>query len=245
LGPNLTQDAGLGGCNTCTPIVTVNNPAGTVTKDIEYYTLGHYSKYVLPGALRIYSSNANGIVSVAFENPDSSKALIAFNNSSASQNFIVQWGTYSFSYTLPSLAAATFTWTGTQTGTPTLPATSEIQGSSYSSESGLQTETTSDTTGGYDLGYITNGANAVYNNVDFGKSVSQVSVREASDTSGATATFYLDSPTGTPIATVTLPGTGGWQIWQTVTASVTGASGVHNLYVVFTSGANLNWFQFQ
>ena len=244
LGPNLTQNAGLGGCNTCTPIVTVNNQTGAVTKDVEYYTLGHYSKYVLPGALRIYSSNANGIDSVAFENPDGSKALIAFNTS-ASQNFIVQWGTYSFPYTLPSLAAATFTWTGTQTGTPTLPAKSEIQGSSYSSESGLQTETTSDTTGGYDLGYITNGANAVYNNVDFGTSVSQVSVREASDTSGATATFYLDSPTGTPIATVTLPGTGGWQIWQTVTASVSGASGVHNLYIVFTSGANLNWFQFQ
>lgn len=245
LGPDLTQMGLGGGCNTCTPIVTVNSQTGAVTKDIEYYTLGQYSKYVLPGAVRIYSSNANGIVSVAFKNPDSSKALIAFNNSAASQTFKVQWGTFLFPYTLPSLAAATFTWTGTQTGTPTIPATTQIQGSSYSSESGLQTETTSDTTGGYDLGYITNGAYAVYNNVNFGNSVSQVSVREASDTNGATATFYLDNLNGTPIATVTLPGTGGWQNWQTVTASVTGASGGHNLYVVFTSGANMNWFQFQ
>src|SRR6185312_11719946 len=61
LGPNLTQDAGLGGCNTCTPIVTVNSKTGAVTKDIEYYTLGHYSKYVLPGAVRIYSSNTPDI----------------------------------------------------------------------------------------------------------------------------------------------------------------------------------------
>jgi O-glycosyl hydrolase len=33
LGPNLTQNAGLGGCNTCTPIVTVNSTTGAVTKD--------------------------------------------------------------------------------------------------------------------------------------------------------------------------------------------------------------------
>ena len=247
LGPNLTQDvAGLGGCNTCTPIVTVNSQTGAITKDIEYYTLGHYSKYVLPGAVRVYSSNANGIVSVAFKNPDGSKALIAFNNSAGSQSFKVQWGTQSFAYTLPSLAAATFTWAGTQTGTPTTPAASVIQGSSYTNESGLQTETTSDTTGGYDLGYISTGAYAFYNNVDFGSSVTKVNVREASgSSSGATATFYLDSPSGTPIATVTLPDTGGWQNWQTVSASVSGASGVHNVYVVFTSGANMNWFQFQ
>jgi glucosylceramidase len=240
LGPNLTQNAGLGGCNTCTPIVTVNSQTGAITKDIEYYTLGHYSKYVLPGAVRIYSSNANGIDNVAFANPDGSKALVAFNNTSSAQTFTVQWGTQSFSYTLPGFAAATFTWSGTQTGTPTLPAASQIQASSYSSESGLQTEATSDTTGGYDLGYLTNGAYAVYKNVDFGSTVTKVNIRAASAYTGATATFYLDSPSGSPIATVTLPATGGWQSWKTVSASVSGGSGVHDLYVVFTSGANVN-----
>ena len=245
LGPNLTQDAGLGGCNTCTPLVTVNSTTGAVTKDIEFYTLGQYSKYVLPGAVRIYSSNANGIVTVAFKNSDGSKVLVAFNNTSASNSFRVQWGTQSFPYTLPAMSAATFTWTGTQAGTGALPATGEIQASSYTSETGLQTEATSDTTGGYDLGYLTNGATAIYKNVDFGTGVTQVNVREASAGSSATAKFYLDSTASTPIATVTLPVTGGWQTWQTVSAPVTGASGVHTLYVVFTSGANVNWYQFQ
>ena len=246
LGPDLTQDvAGLGGCNTCTPLVTVNSKTGAVTKDIEYYTLGHYSKYVLPGARRIFSSNANGIDTVAFENPDGSKALIAFNNTTAGNSFWVQWGSQAFQYTLASHAAATYSWSGAQSGTPAIPATSEIQASSYSSENGLETETTSDSTGGYDLGYLTNGAYAVYNNVDFGNGVSKVNVRTASAGSGATATFYLDRPTGTPIATVTLPVTSGWQNWQTVSANVTGASGIHTLYVVFTSGANVNWYQFQ
>jgi len=250
LGPNLTQNAGLGGCNTCTPIVTVNSVTGAATKDIEFYTLGHYSKYVLPGAVRIYTSNTPAIASVAFENPDGSMALIAYNSSTASQSFQVQWGTQSFSYTLPATAAATFTWTGTQSGsTPPIAATAQIQGSSFSSESGLETETTGDSTGEYDLGYLTPGGYAVYENVDFGASVSKVNVRTASGGVGGTATFYLDSMTTTPIATATLPVTSGWQIWTTVTAPVTGASGVHTLYVVFggatSSIANVNWFQFQ
>jgi glucosylceramidase len=245
LGPDLTQDAGLGGCNTCTPLVTVNSSTGAVTKDVEYYTMGHFSKYVLPGAKRIYSSNSNGLVSVAFINPDGSKALFAFNNSVNSTTFTVQWGTMAFPYTLQAMGAATFTWTGAQPGTPTIPATSMIQGSSYSTQTGLQTETTSDTTGGYDLGYVSNGATAIYDNIDFGTSVTKVSVQSASSSTASTATFYLDSTSTTPIATVTLPVTGGWQTWQKVTANVTGATGVHNLYVVFTSGSNVSWFQFQ
>jgi glucosylceramidase len=250
LGPDLTQNAGLGGCNTCTPIVTVNSQTGAVTKDIEFYTLGHYSKYVLPGAVRIYSSNTPAIASVAFENPDGSTALIAYNSSASSQSFQVQWGTESFLYTLPATAAVTFTWTGTQTGsTPPIAATAQIQGSSFSTESGLETETTGDSTGEYDLGYLTPGAYAVYKNVDFGASASKVNVRTASGGSGGTATFYLDSMTGTPIATANLPATGGWQTWTNVTAPVSGASGVHTLYVVFGGAAgsiaNFNWFQFQ
>jgi glucosylceramidase len=253
LGPNLTQDAGLGGCNTCTPIVTVNSSTGDITYDIEYYTLGHYSKYVLPGAVRIYSSNTPAIASAAFLNPDGSTALIAYNSTSSSQTFNVQWGSgLGFSYTLPSLSAATFTWTGSQSGAPITSATAQIQGSSYSNQSGLETENTGDTTGEYDLGYLTTGSWVVYNNVDFGSSgsIGTVNVRTASAGNGGTATFYLDSITSTPIATVSLPVTGGWQTWQTVSGTVTGASGVHNLYVVFTGGgttdsiSNVNWFQF-
>jgi len=254
LGPNLTQDAGLGGCDTCTPIVTVNSNTGDITYDIEYYTLGQYSKFVLPGAVRIYSSNTPNLASVAFQNPDGSIALVVYNNTTTAQSFQVQWGaTQAFSYTMPALAAATFTWSGTQTGTPTVAATAEMQGSSYSQESGLETEDTGDSTGNYDLGYLTAGAYVYFPNVDFGSggSITSVNVRTASDGNGGTASFYLDSMTGTPIATVNLPVTGGWQTWQTVSAPVSSVSGVHNLYVVFSGGgttdsiSNVNWFQFQ
>ena len=249
LGPNLTElNTGMGGCATCTPIVTVNSSTGIVTKNVEYYTLGHYSKYVLPGATRIYSSNNASVASVAFRNPDGSKALIAFNNQNTSQVFQVQWGTQSFSYTLPSLAAATFTWTGAQAGIPRTPATWQIEGSSYSSEAGLETEPTGDSTGAYDLGYVSPGSYAIYKNVDFGTSVSGVSVRTASGGRGGTLEFHLGSVGGPLIGTATLPVTGGWQSWETVSAGVTGASGVHDLFIVFQGSSagisNVNWFQF-
>jgi glucosylceramidase len=266
------QGPHTGGCSTCTPIVTVNSTSGNITYGTEFYTMGEFSKYVLPGANRVYSSNALGIVTAAFVNPDNSSALVAFNDSSQSQVFEVQWGTQSFTYTLPALAAATFTWSGTQSaGTPayTVSATSQIMASSFNSTAGdntagnyltwgLETELTSDTNGGYDVGYSNDGDYAVYKNVDFGSGVSTVTARLAclggsgGGNCGGTLEFHLDSSTGTLVASVTVPSTGGWETWQTTPASsVTGASGVHDLYVVFKAPAsgtaslgNLNWFQF-
>jgi glucosylceramidase len=248
-GPNLKQLGGsFGGCATCDPLVTVNSSTGAVTKDIEFYTLGQYSKYILPGAIRIWSSNTPTIVSSAFINPDGTRALVAFNDASTSQTFQVQWGLQNFSYTLPGLGAATFTWSGTQVGKPAINATQQIQGASYSSQTGLEVEAASDATGNYDLGYVTNGATAVYNNVDFGSAITKVNVRTASGGNGGTLEFHLDSATGMLLGTATLPVTGGYQTWQTVTAPIVGASGVHTLYLVFHGSggiANLNWFQFQ
>ncbi|HUK91811.1 MAG TPA: carbohydrate-binding protein, partial [Blastocatellia bacterium] len=54
--------------------------------------------------------------------------------------------------------------------------------------------------------------------------------------------------TGPLVATVNVPITGGWQTWTTVTAPVSGASGVNDVYLVFqgtTSIGNINWFQFK
>lgn len=132
-------------------------------------------------------------------------------------------------------------------------ARSQIQASSFNSTSGLQTENTSDTNGGYDVGYADDGDYAVYRNVDFGSGVTGVSARLACDAGncGGTLEFHLDSAAGPLAASVTIPATGGWQTWTTVSGTASGPSGAHDLYVVFkrpASGAiglgNLNWFQF-
>jgi glucosylceramidase len=244
-----------GGCGDCTPLITVNEGSGAVTYNIDYYTLGHFSKFVLPGAVRIYSSNAPRIVSAAFMNPRGTEVLVAYNDSSSSQTFQVTSHGRSFVYTLPALAGATFMWTPESGArnriSPSISAVSQqIQASSYNDMYGLQTETTSDTDGGYDLGYSGDGSWAEYRNIDFASGVSSVSIRVASAGSGGTLEFHLDTLSGPLAGTATLPVTGGWQTWTTVTTPVSGATAIRNLFVVFRNGgasggiANLNWFQF-
>jgi glucosylceramidase len=237
-----------GGCATCSPLVTVNSGSGTVSYAIDYYTLGHFSKFVIPGASRIYSSNADGIVSVAFLNPDNSKVLVAYNDSNSTQTFQVQWGIQSFTYTLPALGGATFTWTGQQIGGYAINAKSQIQASSFNRALLLVTETSLDTNAGYDVGYAIDGDYALYKNIDFGSGVSDIDVRLASAGTGGTLEFHLDTPDGPLVASVTIPVTGGWQSWTTVSGSASGASGVHDVYALFkgtTSIGNFNWFTFR
>ncbi|MFC5822878.1 ricin-type beta-trefoil lectin domain protein [Nonomuraea insulae] len=105
-----------GGCGTCTGLITVQeggSRAGQVDYTIEYYTTGHLTKFVKPGASRI-DSTANGTVqNVAYKNPDGSKALIAHNGGTSGQSIRVNWGNQSFVYSLPARTTATFTWSGT------------------------------------------------------------------------------------------------------------------------------------
>jgi glucosylceramidase len=105
-----------GGCDTCTGVVTVG-PGQTVTRNAEYYTLGHVARFVRPGAVRIASTSFGPtgwgdapIMDVAFRNPDGSTALVVLNDNGAEQSFGVREDGRSFSYTLPPHSVATFTW---------------------------------------------------------------------------------------------------------------------------------------
>ncbi|MCG5217855.1 ricin-type beta-trefoil lectin domain protein [Streptosporangium soli] len=116
LALNQHQGPHNGGCGTCTGLITVQEGgarAGQVDYTIEYYTTGHLTKFVKPGASRI-DSTANGTVqNVAYRNPDGSKALLAHNRGTSAQSMRVNWGNQSFVYSLPARTTATFTWTGT------------------------------------------------------------------------------------------------------------------------------------
>jgi glucosylceramidase len=107
----------VGGCGTCTAVVTVN-PDDTVTRNAEYYTLGHLARFVQPGAVRIASTSFgttgwNGqVMDVAFGNPDGSTVLVAHNENDNPQTFAVRDGDRGFTYTLPGGALATFVWRG-------------------------------------------------------------------------------------------------------------------------------------
>ncbi|HEV7654681.1 MAG TPA: discoidin domain-containing protein [Mycobacteriales bacterium] len=118
-----------GGCDTCTGVLTLQAD-GSVTTNAEYYTIGHLSKFVKPGAVRIASTSFgttgwNGqIMDVAFRNPDGSTALVVHNENDDPRTFAVAVGGRSFDYTLPGGALATFTWPrGGAPGDHLLPAT--------------------------------------------------------------------------------------------------------------------------
>ncbi len=100
-----------GGCDGCRGVVTIDTGSGGVTREVEYYILGHASKFVRPGARRIASDSvADTVETVAFRNPDGSEVLIALNPSGSSQWFdVVRDGQY-FSYRLTRESVATFVW---------------------------------------------------------------------------------------------------------------------------------------
>jgi glucosylceramidase len=113
-------------CRHCTGIVTIDEHTGTVALTHDYYELGQLSKFVLPGAVRIGSNNfvsyvkptktrslaTAGLDDVAFENPDGSRVLVAYNGSRAPITFgVTDDGSY-FAYTLAAGATATFSWKG-------------------------------------------------------------------------------------------------------------------------------------
>jgi N-acetyl-beta-hexosaminidase len=126
----------------------------------------------------------------------------------------------------------------------------QIQAESYNAQTGTQTETTTDTGGGQNVGFITPGDTLAYD-LDFGAaSPASVTTRLASGASSGTIQYRLDSTTGPIVASVAVTSTGGWQTWTTNTTNLTGAAtGVHRLYLTFTGTAgadfvNLNWLQF-
>ncbi|MDQ6806845.1 MAG: glucosylceramidase [Actinomycetota bacterium] len=111
-------------CPKCTGIVTVEESTQTVRFTRDYYQLGQISKFVLPGAVRIGSNHfvsyvhpskhrsmaTPGLDDVAFENPDGSRVLVAYNGSSTSITFGVEDGGQYFSSTLAPRATGTFIW---------------------------------------------------------------------------------------------------------------------------------------
>ena len=121
-------------------------------------------------------------------------------------------------------------------------------GGQYRTSEGVDIETCADSGGGYSVGWASAGEWLNYTvNVSTTGSYT-LSVRVASN--GAGGTFHVESD-GTNISgAMTIPDTGAWQTWTTLTANVNLSSGQHILRLALdTNGAtgavgNFNWFSF-
>jgi len=156
--------------------------------------------------------------------------------------------------TLTPSVTPTITNTPIPSATPTLTNTplptsafNQIEAENWAAMFGVQTESCSDTGGGLDVGWADTGDWIEYAQLNFGAGAASLNLRVAGQNSGGIIEFHLDSTTGPKIASYTMVSTGGWQTWNTVTVPVSGASSVHNLFIVYQNGnaiGNLNWFKF-
>ncbi|HWU76848.1 MAG TPA: glycoside hydrolase family 30 beta sandwich domain-containing protein [Rhodanobacter sp.] len=102
----------FGGCDTCKGVVTIDSRTGAVSRNDYYYAFAHFSRFVLPGAVRVNSSTTiKGLANVAFRNADDgSIVLVLVNSKTDPQHVSVRQGKNRFQYTLPPESVATLVW---------------------------------------------------------------------------------------------------------------------------------------
>jgi glucose/arabinose dehydrogenase/PKD repeat protein len=110
------------------------------------------------------------------------------------------------------------------------------QAEHYVSLAGPQVITAAAADGGKRLGDIQSGESVRHHAVSL-KNITGVKARVTSGGGGGTVSFRYDSPTGTEVARLTVPNTGGWETYAEVSGPVTKPDdGTHDLYIVFTGG---------
>jgi hypothetical protein len=118
----------------------------------------------------------------------------------------------------------------------TLPGT--VQAENYSAMSGIQTETCSE--GGLNVGWIE--ANDWMDYLVNPSSSGSFTINLRVASTGTTGVCQIKSGS-TVLATVSIPNTGGWQTWTTITATVNLTSGSQTIRLLATGGGwNINWW---
>ena len=121
-----------------------------------------------------------------------------------------------------------------------------IQAEDYSFQEGFTVSETSDTNGGYKLGYTDSGDYAEYPVLITETGEYDVSVRIASESSSGSIILHLiDGSNELYLTQITLPVTGGWETWETVSTSLNLEQGAYKLRLtVNQSGFDINWIDF-
>lgn len=101
------------GCQDCRGVVTINSQTGEVSRNVEYYSLAHFSKFVRPGSYRIgsqASGNFSGIDFVPFLNPEGARVLVIANDNPNVRQLKIVEEDRQMIYSLPAKSVATVIW---------------------------------------------------------------------------------------------------------------------------------------
>ena len=134
------------------------------------------------------------------------------------------------------------TITPTITPTPTPTNTGNPSGSAYGTiEAEAAAASKGATIGSSAVTDLGNGDWLKFSGLDFGSgaAANQFAAKVASGAAGGVSGLVevrLDSPTAPVIGSFAVGNTGGWTSWNTIPANISGTTGVHDVYVTFTSG---------
>ena len=106
-----------------------------------------------------------------------------------------------------------------------------VEAESFDRQYGIETEALDD--GGMDVGFIQDGDYIMFRRMNFGAGADGFAIKAGSETDGGTISLRLDSPSGKEIGSCKITGTDGWTTFKEFTCDVTGAAGIHDLYLVF------------
>ncbi|MFF2019153.1 glycoside hydrolase family 30 beta sandwich domain-containing protein [Paenibacillus sp. NPDC058177] len=89
--------------NLCDAPVIADTTTNEIHYNSSYYYIGHFSKYIAPGAVRIGLQNATeGVLSTAFRNPDGSLAVVLMNEGEDSREVTLGLGDEVARFELPA-----------------------------------------------------------------------------------------------------------------------------------------------
>ncbi len=118
-----------------------------------------------------------------------------------------------------------------------------IQAENYFANSGVQTETTTDTGGGQNVGWIDTNDWIAYSNVTIPTSGTYTIEYRVASPSGGRLSADLNGG-AILLGELAIPATGGWQNWTTISHTVNINAGTYNFGVFAkTGGWNINWIR--
>lgn len=97
-----------GGCPICQGALTIDG--NDVTRNLAYYTIAHFSKFVRPGSVRIGSDSPEELPSAAFQVKGRKIVLVVANIAGLPQTFNVHFHDKFLVATLQGGAVGTFVW---------------------------------------------------------------------------------------------------------------------------------------
>ena len=107
------------------------------------------------------------------------------------------------------------------------------QAEHFTQSNGVQLSAPGDAHGGSAVGFIDNGDWIMFRPYTLA-GVQSFSARVGAVAGGNTLSLRVDSPTGPLVGQVTVPATGGYGVFQSVTGAITQQTGTRDLYLVFT-----------